>query len=161
MEYLRGTSTWEQMHVMCAERYQSDGLLGRAAREYEALIAATPFNVSPYLRLGVLYLTSGVRAEARNVLVRSLQIERTSRAHIMLGQIEYEERRYDDAVDHLRQALSIGQVDTGSAPDVRLSLAVALQRAGRAQESLEEVRRLRDLYPSFQPAVEFESYLTQ
>ncbi len=159
--YLSGSSTWEQMHVGCAERYERDGRYLSAIQEYEALKAATPYNVSPYLRAASLHIRIGSRSSAVDLLRRSLEVEQTSQGHLMLGQISYDEGRYDDAVTDLRKALALGQVSDQKILDIRLSIAVALQRAGRTGEALDEVRRLRTYAPAFTPAQEFEAYLTR
>lgn len=157
--YLDGVYTWEEIHVRAAEQYEAAGRLDLAVAEYKALRASTPYNVSPYLRLGSLYLSLREADRARDILESSLRIESTSTARIMLGQIAYEQGRFDDAVQHLRQALALGQIDSDTGKDVRLSLAVALHRSGRTPEALDEVRRLRSLYPNFTPAEEFEAYV--
>ncbi len=158
-KYLDGIYTWEQLHVLTAERYETDGRLADAAAEYESLRAATPHNVSPYLRLGNLCLKMKDAPRARSVLEASLLAEETSNAHMMLGQVAYEQRRFGDAVVHLRKALSLGNMDVRTSMDIRLSLAVALHRSGRNEEALDEVRRLLSMHPDFNPAREFEAFL--
>jgi tetratricopeptide (TPR) repeat protein len=82
-----GKMTWEEGHVAAAEFYASNGDPERAAREYTALINQIPQNVSAYLLLGRLYARQGRRDEAREVLQRSLEIERTAPALQMLKKL--------------------------------------------------------------------------
>jgi hypothetical protein len=80
---------------------------------------------------------------------------------LQLGQLSYEGGAFAEAVTYLRDAIALGGLDLKTQQDVRLSLAVALFRAGDRTAALDEVGRLRTAFPDFAPAKEFEAYLRQ
>lgn len=150
--FLRRELTWEEMHVRAAERYESDAKWDAAANEYRALIAATPYNVSPFLRLGGVLLQHGRRDDAKHVYEASLKIEETSQARLKLAQYYFDSENYADAARELRSALSLGQLPRTSLPDIRLALVTALLRSGDLNAAGGEAEKLAAEYPSYQPA---------
>ena len=96
--------TWEQAHVQMAEFYTRQRQFAAAAREYEALILETPRNVSPYLRAGLSWLAHGSRKRAREILMRSLEIEKTPQAYKFIGAILLQEKNVFAAVNYLEVA---------------------------------------------------------
>jgi tetratricopeptide (TPR) repeat protein len=139
LAYLRKEFTWEALHVQAAERYDAEGRLADAALEYRGLIAATSYNVSPYLRYGVVLQRQGRRAEAREAFTQSLAVERTSTALLKLGEIAYEEGRPADAIGHL--------------------IAVATLRVGDHEKARELVDELLEAYPEFERGKAFREFL--
>ncbi len=159
LAYLRKEFTWEVLHVRAAERYERLGLLAEASSEYRALMVATPYNVSPFLRLGAVLQRKGDLSEARWAFEQSLAVEATSTAYLKLGEIAYEEGQHLQAVEFLTEAIRTGQVDGGRIPEIRLAIAVATMRAGDAGRALTLAEDLVAQYPTFQRGTEFLHYL--
>lgn len=96
--------TLERGHVELAEFYEKTGQYRRAHREYLALIALTPYNVSPYLRAADALLKLQALQEALPFLQKSLNIEQTPFAHKWIGQILLGQNEVLRALTHLESA---------------------------------------------------------
>lgn len=161
LEFLREELSWEALHVRAAERYERDGRLRDAAAEYQALLAATPYNVSPYLRLGAVLQNVGDLDGARAIFQRSMGVEPTATAHLKLGEIAYETGQHGLAVEHLTQALRTGQLEAGRIPEIRLAIAVATLRGGDAGRSRSLAEALVESYPEFERGRAFLAFVRQ
>lgn len=161
LQFLRDEFTWEVLHVRAAERYERDERLADAAREYRALIAATPYNVSPYLRLGVVLQRMGDRIGAESTFRRSLSVEPSATAYLKLGEIAYESGQHASAVEFLTQALRTGQLDAGRVPEIRLAIAVAALRGGDTGRARSLAESLVDAYPEFERGKAFLAFLRE
>lgn len=161
LQFLREELTWEALHVRAAERYERDGRLRDAADEYLALMAATPYNVSPYLRLGAVLQKSGDLDGARTIFHRSMSVEPTATAQLKLGEIAYENGQHALAVEHLTQALRSGQLEAGRVPEIRLAIAVATLRGGDSGRARSLAEALVDAYPEFERGRAFLAFVRQ
>jgi tetratricopeptide (TPR) repeat protein len=107
----RKTITWEKAHVQAAEHYQSTNQLLLAAKEYDALILETPYNISPYLRSGTSYLQLGKLESAKQRFLASLKIEESLKANKYLGAILLGQNSPDKAIPYLTKGLAIEKDD--------------------------------------------------
>jgi tetratricopeptide (TPR) repeat protein len=143
-EMLSGKISWEQAHVSASEHYEHRGEFGLAENEYETLITMIPQNVSPYLRLGRLFLKQLKYEEGYRVLKRSLDIEPSVYACRALGAIAVDTGHPAQAVPFLEKAVELS-TDPEEKVESNFLLALALGRAGmidRAKEQLEQVLAL-------------------
>jgi Tfp pilus assembly protein PilF/lysophospholipase L1-like esterase len=134
--YLMKEVSWEQAHVKAAERYESEGKLNEAAREYRALARVTPHNTSPHLRLGQLLLNIGDDNGAKLAFEKSLRIGGSYYAHHGIGLVLFRKKEFENAVGQFRKAL---QFTNGIAPaaivETQQLFAVALASAGDLSEA--------------------------
>lgn len=133
--------SWEKVHVLLAEDYEKRGELALAAKEYEALILQTPYNVSPYLRAGLLYtqLQDFDRAYAR--LVKSLALEPTADACKIIGAIWLNRRQPGQGVPYLQRALQLAPNDAQTLYNLT-SAYLQLSQAENAHATLAQLERL-------------------
>jgi tetratricopeptide (TPR) repeat protein len=136
--------TWEQAHVKAAEFYAQQGDLHSAAKEYEALILETPYNVSPYLRAGLVYVAMGEMAAAKQRFTASLAISETTEAHKSLGALLLQEKNVNAALPHLERGLQAQPND----PELLYNLTGGYLMAGKAEQAEATLRQLERLRPS-------------
>jgi len=146
-EMLNGAIAWEQAHVSAAEYYEGAGDLSRTEAEYRALIAMTPLNVSPYLRLGRVYLKQLHYEPARVVLERSIAIEPTQYGYRALGAIAVDTGKPADAIPYLEGALRLSSTDHDRA-DYHFLLALAYGKINRIAEATAQLENVLGLDPS-------------
>jgi tetratricopeptide (TPR) repeat protein len=128
--------TWEQAHVRAAEQYESEGKLREAASEYRALTKVTPFNPSPFLRLGQLLLNAGDDEAAMHAFEGSLKIAGSYYAHQGLGFISLRRKEFGNAIGQFRQALQLtGGISPAAVVETEQLLAVALASSGKLSEA--------------------------
>jgi tetratricopeptide (TPR) repeat protein len=150
-QLLEGSLAWEQAHVAAAEYYEGLGKLALAEKEYEALITAIPYNVSPYLRLSRLLLKQLKYEEGLAMLNRSLHVEPTLFAYRALGAIAVDMGKPTEAVRFLE--LAIGKSTTRvERTETTYMLAMALGRANLKDRAIEQLRQVLVLDPSHRPA---------
>lgn len=148
---LNGELAWEQSHVAAAGYYESLGDLARVEREYKALIAMTPKNVSPYLQLGRVYLKQLRYAAAQEVLIESVRIEPTLYGLRVLGAIAVDMGDPAAAISYLRQAMK-QTTSQGEITELYFMIAIASGRAGNDAQARENLRIVLDRDPSFSRA---------
>ena len=150
---LDGRIAWEQAHVAAAEYYEREGDLMKAEKEYRALILMIPVNVSPYLRLGRLYMKEREAELARNIFEKSLNVEPTAYACRGLGTIAIDSGNPRKAIAYLERAVSL----SGSTSDRIQSsylLALAYGRAEMIKEAVSQLQSILRTQPGFKPAQE-------
>lgn len=103
--------TWEEAHVKIAEFYTKNRDFENAAREYEALILETPYNVSPYLRAGLLYVELKDYNRAYDRLSKSIELEETATANKMLGSLLIDRNQPKDGIPYLQKSLIMNPND--------------------------------------------------
>jgi len=150
-QMLDGELAWEQAHVAAAEYYEGKGDPAKAEKEYEALIKAIPFNVSPYLRLSRLLLKQLKYEQALSVLTRSLRVEPTLFAYRALGAIAMDTGKPREAVGFLERAVELSG-SKSERVECTYMLALALGRAGLTDRSAQQLHQVLTLDPSHQPA---------
>ncbi|HCA82047.1 MAG TPA: hypothetical protein DEP53_20140, partial [Bacteroidetes bacterium] len=128
--YLMKEMSWEEAHVRMAERYEGLRELKSAAAEYHALARATPYNVSPWLRLGRVLLDARAMPEAEAAFKKSLRVEESYHAYHNLGFIHLKAELFRDATIEFQRALRLSAgINEGNLMQSRYFLAVA-QAAG-------------------------------
>ncbi len=145
--------TWEKVHVLLAEDYEKRGQLALAAKEYEALILATPYNVSPYIRAGLIYTEMKDYDRAYDRLVKSIALEPTAEACKVVGAIWLSRRQPDKGVPYLQRALQLEPNDgqtlynltgaylmLGQIENARASLA-QLERVMPGSDKVEQLKK--------------------
>jgi tetratricopeptide (TPR) repeat protein len=140
-QLLRGEKSWEYAHVAAATYFESAGELPLAEKEYRALIAMLPFNVSAYLKLGQLYVRSRRYEDARPVLLRSLEVEPTAYAYSILASLALDTGKPEDAIALAGHAIDLCRTTKERTGNMVL-LALAFRGTGdrlRAVSTLREV----------------------
>lgn len=146
--------TWEEAHVKLAEQYSNARRFAEAARDYEALIMETPYNVSPYVRAGLLYLALNDSPRAYKRLWQSLQLEETAEANKFVGSILVERKDAEHGVPYLERAARMNPYDTqtlynltgaylvlGKVEQAATSLA-SLEKLARTSKEVAELRQM-------------------
>ena len=149
-QYLMKELTWEEAHVKMAEWYGTNGKLELAVREYYAISKAIPYNVSPVLRMGRLYLSAGKNAEAEGAFEKSLKIAPSLHAYQGLGFLALQKGNPAEATQMLERALvySAG-VQPNDVLETQQYLAVALAGSGRLPEAKKIAEAMVASHPEY------------
>ncbi|MBN2364900.1 MAG: hypothetical protein EH225_01975 [Calditrichaeota bacterium] len=139
----------ERAHVELADYYDKRKRFHEAFLEYRALIALTPFNVSPYLRAADMLLKNQKMEKALGYLEKSLQLEETMFALKWIGQIYLLQERTEEAIPFLEKARRVAPSD----PQLLFNLAGAYALAGRYESSHIILQQLLKISPDFPDAV--------
>ncbi len=158
-QLLAGKATWEQAHVSAAQYYESRNELEKSEKEYFAIMRQIPKNISAYLILSQLYLRKGKNDAAREVLLASLDVERTAYANKALGAIAVDAGKPQDALTYLNDAYMLSSTDKERYENAYL-LALAYHRLNRNQEAIAQLENVLRLQPTFAPARELLHRLT-
>ncbi len=147
--FVNGEMTWEEIHVRAAELFEETGQLDLAAHEYEVLLRNLPLSSSAYYRLAQIHILRGTLAEAKSVLERSLAIEQSTVAYLLLGQIALEEKNHPAALRWLEEAFRLSStVDDRSTTGYHLAVALLqTNQRPRAVEVLEHVLSVKPQFP--------------
>ncbi len=116
------------------------------AREYlEKAAELNPASPAEYfLALGDVYRSLGLTGEAIDAFKKSLAKHDSALAHLGLGSVFLETRRYDEATSEFEHAAT----KNPSSHEAVLNLALALHRAGKNARALERLRSL-ETNPAF------------
>lgn len=144
LEVVKEKKSWENAHVELAEYYARNKDLARAALEYRALIKGTPYNVSPYLRLGLIYLEQQKFAEAEDVFRRSLKVEETVIADKWVGSILVNAGKPNEGIPYLQQALRLDSQD----PEALFNISVAYAMLRKFDQARSYCQTLMKLNPN-------------
>jgi len=107
LKFWNNEMSWEKLHVLAAEYFQKQGEWQKAAREYRAIIHASPMNPSPYIFLArVLKLNKKYR-DAAAVLQAYLPFGRNQTVLQTLGEIYLKLNEPEAAVIYLKEALKL------------------------------------------------------
>jgi tetratricopeptide (TPR) repeat protein len=144
--------TWEKAHVQMADVYTKEGKPEQAAQEYFALAKATPYNVSPLLRLGRLLLSAGKWAEAQAAFDRSLKIGPTLYAYQGLGLALLQKDRFEEASGQFWKSLQYSNgVPINDVLETQQYLAVALAASGKVLEAQRIAESMVSTHPEYLP----------
>ena len=129
-----------------------------AADAARAAVTALPDSPTSHYVRGMIAKTDNRIDEAAAAFERVLQLDSSDAgAKIQLGQIRTQERRYDDAIPLFREALTAEPYNVTAA----YSLALALTRAGRADEGRQAMQRFDALRASAYGVTYAQTYLSQ
>lgn len=148
--------TWEKAHVLLAEDYAQRGQLDLATKEYEALILQTPYNVSPYLRAGLLYVAMKDYDRAYDRLTTSLALEPSAEAYKVVGAILINRRQPDKGVPYLQKALQLVPTDG----QTLYNLTGAYLLLGQIDNARTALAQLERLMPGSAKVEQLKSSLT-
>ena len=124
---------------MLAADYESQGDIDHAIAEYQALLAMYPYDIDLYREAAWMALKHEQLAEAKTILLRSLNVKPIAGAHKWLGQIYLRQSAYTDAIDHFEQALALS---TSSDPQLTSLLSQAYVHAGQPDRAQDIYQRL-------------------
>jgi Flp pilus assembly protein TadD len=128
-----------QERILGAARLEEQGLKEQAEREYRAVLAITPRDVTALGRLGMLLASRDEFAKAASLFRRASLVEPKMLAvHLNLGAALLRLGDEDGAARAYADALAADPTSY----DARLNLALRLQRQGRFTESREHYRAL-------------------
>ena len=129
-----------------------------AADAASAAVKALPDSATSHYIAGLIAKTDNKLDEAAAQFERVLQLDANDAGtRIQLGQIRTQERRYDDAIPLFRGALTAEPYNVTAA----YSLALALTRAGRADDGREAMQRFETLRGSAYGVTYAQTYLSQ
>ena len=129
-----------------------------AADSARAAVTALPESPTAHYVAGLIAKADNRLDEAAAAFERVLQLDRDDAgAKIQLGQIRSQERKYDEAIPLFQQALSAEPYNVTAA----YSLALALTRAGRADEGRQAMQRFDTLRSSAYGVTYAQTYLAQ
>ncbi len=153
-----GKTTWEQTHVAAASFFEHSGRVEKAEREYLTLIDQLPINVSPYLLLGRLLLREDKQKEAYQVLLQSLNVEKTSYAYQAIGTVLYNGGDPAASVECFKQAYSLA-ADPQARTTTGYLLGLAYARTGRKEDAINLLQQVIAESSGYQPAVDLMRHL--
>ncbi len=111
MQILKEEKTWEQAHVELAEYYIRAGRLNLAAQEYISLAKMTTYNVSPFLRLGQIFMQERRFDLALSYFQQSLDREKTVLAFQGIGEACLHLSQPEKGIRYLQSALRLKNND--------------------------------------------------
>ncbi len=147
--------TWEQAHVKLAEDFSRQRRFREAAAEYEALILETPYNVSPYVRAGLVYLAIGDEERAYQRFLQSIKIEPTAEACKYVGSILVQRNNPIHGIPYLERSLILNPSDM----QARYNLTGAYLLVGNTAKVAAHLAELEKLAPNNQQVVELKKSL--
>ena len=129
-----------------------------AAEAARAGVTALPGSPTSHYVAGLIAKTDNRLDEAASAFERVLQIDpNDAGTKIQLGQIRTQERRYGDAISLFQGALTAEPYNVTAA----YSVALALTRAGRADEGRQAMQRFDTLRASAYGVTYAQTYLSQ
>ena len=129
-----------------------------AADAARAAVAALPDSPTAHYVNGLIAKADNRLDEAAAAFQRVLQLDRDDAgAKVQLGQIRTQERKFDEAIPLFQQALTAEPYNVTAA----YSLALALTRAGRADDGRQAMQRFDTLRTSAYGVTYAQTYLSQ
>jgi tetratricopeptide (TPR) repeat protein len=134
------------------------GRPAEAAPEARAAAKQLPDNPTAHYVVGLIAKADNALEEATAAFERVLQLDsRDAGAKIQLGQVHLQQRRYEDALRLFQEALTAEPYNVTAA----YSVAIALARAGRADEGRQAMQRFEKLRDSAYGVTYSQVYLGQ
>jgi tetratricopeptide (TPR) repeat protein len=145
--------------------YNQTNRLDLAAKAFEKALKLNPGYTEASLNLAITYSDLGMYEKAREVFERASHFtEQTNKAsessidpfvkgkladeHLRIGNIYYELRLLDDAIDEYQKALRLSP----NFADIITHLGIALRDKGRYDEAIEQFNRAKLSNPRYIPA---------
>jgi lysophospholipase L1-like esterase len=145
----------ERGHVRMAEYFESRREYEKAYQEYNALMCATPMNVSPYLRGANALILMQRYAEALQLLYASQELEDTPFANKWIGQILLNDGRIAEGLTYLEKALQQAPNDA----QLLFNLSGGYALGAQYQKARELLARLDQIQPNFPGAADLKAQL--
>lgn len=95
-------------HNLLGAIYLDNNQFEHAIDKFKKVIELTPDNYTGYMNLGIAYYYLGRWDEARSILEKSLDLEKTYDASSNLAMLNFMEGRYEDAARMFETALELG-----------------------------------------------------
>lgn len=132
-------------HLAVARHYEAQGQRDAALREYQALVAANPFDYQVLLTVAHQLLESGQFDRALPFLFGSLRLKDTAYANKWIGQVLLYFQKPQQAQGFLEKAAAM----QGEDPQVLYNLAGAYMMNGETQKAKDTVTRLEKAAADF------------
>lgn len=94
----------EAGHLDLAKYYESKGENEKALKEYKALIASLPVETEFYKQAAIVYINLENYDEANKLLRKSLRYKENDFAFKWIGQIEFKNGNFSEAIKYLQKA---------------------------------------------------------
>ena len=146
--------TWEKMHVDAGLFYENNKQFDLAAREFKALITATPMNTSPYIYLGRMLIRQQKLDEALEIYQQAIQFEENALIYKRIGQIHLN-RGNAIGVEYLEKSLQLHSSD----PETLILLAkgyLLKEDLARAENAIKKALQIK---PDLQEAQQLSQYI--
>ncbi|MDZ7343230.1 MAG: hypothetical protein ONA90_01820 [candidate division KSB1 bacterium] len=137
--------SWDGAHIQLAEYYTKTRQPENAALEYEALVIGMPYVVTPYLRLGLTYLTLNRLDDAFDIFEQSLSIEASALAQKWLGAISIHKNRLAEGLAYLHQALQREPND----PETLYNISIGYAKSGDFGAAKDFAAKLIERHPNY------------
>ncbi|MBI3773705.1 MAG: tetratricopeptide repeat protein [Gammaproteobacteria bacterium] len=111
LQAFRDEKSYQEAHVELAKFYESQGHPDRGFREYEAMMAAEPHNISVYMMAIENLLQRNDHERAMPLLYASLQIKNTGFANKWIGMIHLQHGNPREALPFLERAEAMSSQD--------------------------------------------------
>lgn len=145
---------WEQLHVETAAFYSQQEDWENAAREYKALIRATPINSAPYIFLGQCLMRLNRFDEALTAFNQALSVEPGAYAYKMVGSIYLQQGNAAKAVPYLEQAVQADPADLQSLFSLSQAYTSA-EKFSQAKGAVEQLLQRQPDYPRAKALLQF------
>ena len=155
LRFWRDELTWEQMHVEMARQYEKTGNWLAAAREYQALITATPMNASPYVFMARCLMQMQRPNQALAALKAAMEIEKTAYAAQLAGTIHMAKRQPPAAIPYFKEALQLSPGDR----NIMFKLAEAYAFNGELDNGESLLREILAASPNHQKGQELAAFI--
>jgi tetratricopeptide (TPR) repeat protein len=142
---------WITTHDLAAECYLRRRDAAHAAKEYETIINQLPLNSMAYLKLAKIHYDLQNFSKAETLLLASLQIEQTSVAYRVLGDIHLKQGQSDKAI-RCYEALAKFPEDASTAADNAYMLALAYLVSENTRAAIPLLERTSARFPNYKPA---------
>lgn len=144
-------------HINLARYYESKNQHDLAFKEYQALMAAAPFNPAFYLVASEHLIKRQMFDKALPLLQRALEIRESAYAHKWIGQILILMQRFDEAKYHLEKALGYQPEDV----QVIYNLGMINLSNGDTEAVEMSIKMLERIAPDSPQLVSFRKTLKQ
>ncbi|OQX88580.1 hypothetical protein B6D60_01930 [candidate division KSB1 bacterium 4484_87] len=145
MDIIREKMTWEQAHVALADFYIKGKKFDLAVQEYRALIKATPYNVSPYLQIGRIFMHLRRFADAAQIFQQSVAVEKTVFGCQGAGEALLHLNKPEQGLSYLTLALQMDKKN----PLTLYLLAKSYYRSGDVNSAKKFTAQLANVAPGF------------
>lgn len=145
---------WEQLHVEAASFYTQQKNWENAAREYQALIRATPINAAPYIFLGQCLMRLNRFDEALSAFNHALSVEPGAYVYKMVGSIYLQQGNAAKAVPYLEQAVQADPADLQSLFSLSQAYTSA-KKFPQAKGAVEQLLQRQSDYPRAKALLQF------
>jgi Flp pilus assembly protein TadD len=129
-----------------AQSYFSDGEYGKAEADYRQIMQGDPTNALVLANLAAIELQENKLADAEAHITAALaQSPNDAYNLLVLGEVEYSQQRFDDAMDTLSRAAKLDPEN----PQIQNYLGVTLSHKGLRVQAETALRKAIELAPNY------------